>query len=212
MAAAGTLVPELQVLYGLACEGQLSGAARFEARGERGAVGLSELVGGCLDLVGADAAGIVMVAESAGLVGASLRRSPALNGPPAPRESWVPAPFSHPEIRRWLSFTSERAFPRSLALVAGVAARGSAPELARFLRPLNGGDVAGHFHAAAFSYRPLKRGETDLHATVTSLFESEALQGVLHLLHDGREATGAGDSEFVRGACWVGPITAVEEE
>ena len=31
---------------------------------------------------------------------------------------------------------------------------------------------------------------------------------MLHLLHDDRGAAGAGESEFVRGACWIGPIAA----
>ena len=38
---------------------------------------------------------------------------------------------------------------------------------------------------------------------------AEDLQAVLHLLHDDREITGGGESEFVRGACWVGPIANV---
>jgi len=41
---------------------------------------------------------------------------------------------------------------------------------------------------------------------VTALFEGETLLGVLHLLHDDRPIVGAGDSELVRGACWIGPI------
>ena len=68
---------------------------------------------------------------------------------------------------------------------------------------------AGHFHTAVFSYRPLKKGEMDLKTTVSTLFESETLQAVLHLLNDDREIAGAGQSEFVRGACWVGPISEV---
>jgi hypothetical protein len=41
---------------------------------------------------------------------------------------------------------------------------------------------------------------------VTSLFEHEQLLGVLHLLHDDRGSAGAGESEFIRGACWAAPI------
>ena len=37
-------------------------------------------------------------------------------------------------------------------------------------------------------------------------FEHQTLQGVLHLLYDDRGISGAGESEFVRGACWVGPL------
>ena len=65
----------------------------------------------------------------------------------------------------------------------------------------------GHFHAAAFSYRPLQKGDIDLKATVSTLFETEALQSVLHLLTDDREAAGKQESEFVRGACWVGEVS-----
>ena len=196
----GELVPELQVLYALACEGGFATLVRFET-GAAGPVGLRTLARTALELAGADAAGIVMVAESAGLLGAALRRSPA-RGPAAG------APFGFPEVREWLSFTPERAHSRSVVLAVGVVARESTPLLAPLLRPLGGsGSPAGHVHAAAFSYRPLQRGLIDLAATVSTLFRDEALQGVLHLLADDR---GDGrESEFIRGACWVGPIGEV---
>ena len=70
----------------------------------------------------------------------------------------------------------------------------------------------GHFHAAAFSYRPLQKGSIDLKTTVTTLFETETLQGVLHLLTDDRVAAGLQQSEFVRGACWIGAATESDRE
>ena len=101
----------------------------------------------------------------------------------------------------------------SLALVLGVAARGNAGALASLLRPLRqGAPLLGHFHAAAFSYRPLQKGEIELKKTVKLLFETQALQGLLHLLSDDRAIAGAGQSEFVRGACWVAPLAATSEE
>lgn len=203
--AEGAFVPELRVLYGLACEGAYARLARFEAKPDPGAVTLADLVSTCLEIAEGDAAGIVMVAESAGLVGAALRRSPA--GAPADG-----APFTHPGIRQWLTFTSERTHTRSLAVVAGVAARSPSPELAPLLRPLGPGALCGHFHTAAFSYRPMKKGRIDLATMVRSLFGHETLQGVLHLLADDRETAGAGQSEFVRGACWVSPISGVTSE
>ena len=78
------------------------------------------------------------------------------------------------------------------------------------LRPLGSAAwPAGHFHAAAFSYRPLQKGRIDLDSTVTTLFEAETLQGILHLLNDDRAIVGTGQSEFVRGACWMAPITEI---
>jgi hypothetical protein len=94
----------------------------------------------------------------------------------------------------------------------GVATRGTHHALTPLVRPLGKGQwPAGHFHAAAFSYRPLQKGTLDMKTTVSTLFEAETLQGVLHLLNDDREIIGAGQSEFVRGACWIGPITEVVE-
>jgi hypothetical protein len=46
----------------------------------------------------------------------------------------------------------------------------------------------------------------DLGETVAGLSEPDQLLGVLHLLKDDRGVAGAGESEFVTGACWVGPI------
>ncbi len=145
-----------------------------------------------------------MVVESAGLVGAALRRSPAAAA--AVKE----APFQYPEVRSWLSFSTERLYARSLALISGVAASAECAPLAPLLRPL-GTETwpQGHFHAAAFSYRPLQKGSIDLKTTVTTLFETETLQGVLHLLTDARVAAGPQQSEFVRGACWIGAMADI---
>ncbi len=204
MVASGDLVPEMNILYGLRCEGGFTHQMRFETASAESPISLAELVRTALETSGAQVIGIVMVAESAGLVGAALRRSPATaNGA-------KDAPFKYPEVRSWLSFSTERLYPRSLALICGVAASAECPPLASMLRPLGTGALpTGHFHAAAFSYRPLKKGSIDLKATVTTLFETETLQGVLHLLSDGREAAGRQQSEFVRGACWISAATDV---
>jgi anti-anti-sigma factor len=207
LVAAGAFVPAVQVLYALACDGALAHLARFETQPHggtgRGPVALAELAEACCEIAHADTVGVVMIAESAGLVGAALRRSPALERSEA-------SLFAHPQVREWMSFTPERAYARSVALVVGVAARAAQPVLSPLLRPLHGADgPAGHFHAAAFSYRPLQKGVIDLNPTIVTIFETERLQGVLHLLTDDRDVTGVGQSEFVRGACWTGPITAI---
>ena len=38
------------------------------------------------------------------------------------------------------------------------------------------------------------------------------MQGVLHLLTDDRDVTGAGETELVRGACWMGPIAEIDAD
>jgi anti-anti-sigma factor len=206
MVSTGELVPEMNVLYGLQCEVGFTHVLQFEALSVDNPISFVELVRTALEISGAPAIGMVVVGESAGLVGASLRRSPAAAAGVAESE----APFKYPEVRSWLSFSTERLYLRSLALVSGVAAASECAPLAPMLRPV-GAEAwpQGHFHAAAFSYRPLKKGITDLNATAATLFETETLQGVLHLLADNRKAAGPQQSEFVRGACWIGAATEI---
>ena len=202
MVSSGDLVPEVNVLYGLRCEGEFTDLLRFEAVSVDSPVVLSELVATALQISGASAIGMVIVAESAGLVGAALRRSPAMAAVANA------SPFRYPEVRTWLSFSTERLYSRSLALISGVAASSASAPLAPLLRRMGKeASPMGHFHAAAFSYRPLKKGDFDLKATVSTLFATETLQGVLHLLTDDREAAGPQQSEFVRGACWIGAVS-----
>lgn len=207
----GEFVPRVQMLYGLKCLGDFSQLIRFDRIDEEGRLTLSSLADQFLTLADTDLAAMVFLAESAGLIGTSLRRSPAAT------DDVTNSKLAHPEIRRWLSFTPDRAFTHSLTLVVGVASRGEpsgrAKSLAPLLRPLAPhSELHGHFHAAVFSYRPFKKRKLDLNETVAALFETEDLQAVLHLLHDDREITGGGESEFVRGACWVGPIANVTEK
>jgi anti-anti-sigma factor len=204
MVSSGELVPELNVLYGLRCEGGFTHLMRFETADAESPISLAELVRTALEVAGAPVVGMVMVVESAGLVGAALRRSPAAAA------GVNDAPFKYPEVRSWLSFSTERLYSRSLALVCGMGAGSECQPLASMLRPLGPATLPmGHFHAAAFSYRPLQKGKIDLKATVTTLFETETLQGVLHLLSDHREAAGPQQSEFVRGACWIGAASEI---
>lgn len=204
--AQGTFIPDLQVLYGAAGDGAFAKLARFEAKPDSRAVGLTEIAESALRISGADRAWVVLIAESGGLVGANLRKPP-IGG------SAGPAPFAHPEVRKWLSFTTERAYSNALVVAVGIVSRAALGALKTFLRPLSREEgPAGHFHAAAFSYGPLQRGLIDLDTTVHSLFQNENLLGLLHLIGDDRGHTGVAESEFVRGACWIGAIPEVEPQ
>ena len=212
LVASGTTLPEVQVCYGIACQGAnpqpFSSLIRFEAKKSGEPVALSVLLESCLDLSDAQQIGIVMIAESAGLIGTALRRSPVV-------AASEPNAFEFPRIRDWLSFTAERAYMKSVVLAAGIAVRGSAGALSPVIRSFpnpSGHPVAGHLHAAAFSYRPVQRGQIDLKASIKSLFEGQALEGILHLLSDDRALSGSGQSELVRGACWVAPISNIGVE
>lgn len=198
MVSSGNFVPRVMTLYNLCCRGEFAKLLRFESNPNAGPVRFSRTVAACMAAAGSPAAGIVMVAESAGILGASLKRSPTNNSPL----------FRYPEIRQWLSFSPVRSHTRSVAIIAGVAVQTPAPAaLAPLLRPINADpSLLGHFHAAAFGYHPLRKGYVELDALVKRLFETGGLQGVLHLLADDRPGMGAGESEFTRGACWIGPL------
>lgn len=199
----GGLTPTMKVAYGMLGRGGFARLLRFDKGGQHPNLPLSVVAKACLDAVNSDAAGIVIVAETAALVGASLQKTPSEQT----AERKARSIFAFPEIRDWLSFTAETAFANSICLIAGfVAGKARVPHL-RLLKPLvASGELHGHFHAAAFPYRPLRKGKVDLGETVQPLFESEHVLGVLHLLNDWREANGAGESRFLRGACWCSPL------
>ena len=140
------------------------------------------------------------LAETAALVGAAIKQRPPATAEPVNL-------LAFPEIREWLSFTAEAAFVSTVSLIVGFAARGERDRERPLLRPLTrGGELVGHFHAAAFPYRPLRKGKVGLRESVRPLFDTENVLGVLHLLNDWRDASGAGESRFLRGGCWFAPL------
>ncbi len=191
--------PAVRVSRGLVCDGAWRRHLRFEIADRDDPATLGTLAAVCLDMAKSDAAAIVVMAETTGLIGAALRQSPY--------ESSAEDFFDFPDGRTRWTFTAEPAFRGSLALVAGVVQRGTGPVPATHLRPLGDG-LAGHFHAAAFPYRAFKKGRFVLADTVRTLFEEAGVQGVLHLLADSRPVLGVGQSEFTRGACWVAAVTS----
>ena len=194
------LIPVVQINRGLTAKGAFTWQAVFEACPETGAIGLSALIEACLDAVSLKSAAIAMVAETEQLVGAALRQSPFAQGANGD-------PFSFPAIRDTLSFTAEPAFRDSVSLTAGFAACPTA-QGAELMRPMTrNGKCSGHFHAAAFPYRPLQKGRMDLRRVTHGLFEGHAALGILHLLNDWRDIHGVGESRFVRGACWFAPVS-----
>jgi anti-anti-sigma factor len=187
---------------GLVCDGEFSQLARFSTQPDAEAVPLGEVARVCLDAVGGDTMGIVMLTEVAGLVGAWLRRSPGTEG------SGIV--FDVEGIREWLGTTPEPAHEGTTALVVGVASRAPDPALAPALRPLGDAPgLVGHFHAVAFTYRPVPQRTVALRVLVTKLFTQQRVRGLLHLLSDDRGGAGAGESNFRRGLCWAAPVTRV---
>ena len=162
LVSSGSLALE-QVLYGLACEGTVAQLVRFDRSKEDGPVLLSDLAAGCLDVAQSSAVGMVIVAETAGLIGAALRRSPATENL-EPRSLRPPGRARVADLHRGTSFSASRCCSWAL------------PGAARPfpLRPASSHRACpgsrGHFHAAAFAFRPLQKGRIELGEIVSDLF------------------------------------------
>jgi anti-anti-sigma factor len=201
LTATGDLVPEVDLATGLVWEGVPAGRAGFEPAADAEAVALDELASALVAQTAGDAIALVAIGEVHGLVGAELIRPLA-----AVSVADRPGSLEREIAARWLSFSREPLHARRTALVVGVATRGPVHgPLADFVRPLGAGATQGHFHAAVFPLRPLKRGSGELPATVADVTASEPL-GLLHLITDPEPVLGSGRSHFVRGRCWFAPL------
>jgi anti-anti-sigma factor len=204
MVASAGFVPRLSALYALSCDGNFAKLVRFESASGKGPLALSGLLENCMQTVEAETAAIAMVAETSGLMGVQLKRPPVREGAESA------GLFAFPDVRAWLSFSPEQCYTRSLALIVGVISRDAAGTLAPFVRPLrNSSALHGHLHAAAFGYRPLPRGKIELDVSVRALFDAGGPVGLLHLLADERQLSAGGESELLRGACWIGPVQKI---
>jgi len=197
----GTLVPLVHTLYGIVGSGDFPTMVRFDPTAESsGTVGLSALIDSLVEINGGTNTVFVILAETAGRVGATLRQSPAPD----------PASLELPAIRDWLSFSTERSSERSLALLVGIATPEPPPAAAAFLRPIRTGSAMQvHVHAAVFPYRPVQRGELPFGKTVADVFSASAPSAVMHLMSDTRPFEGVGETDLVRGACWMGPLPTI---
>jgi anti-anti-sigma factor len=197
----GNLIPQVETLYALTGSGDFSTMVRFDARTDgSGKLSLTELITTLIDLSSGSAIAFAVIAEAACFVGTSLLKSPALG----------PVDHNVPAVRDWLSFTTERVSEKSLGLLIGVAGHNVPDEAAVFLRPLRpDSGIHAHVHAAVFNYRPVQRGELPFSGTVSNILAKSNPKALLHLMADSRPYDGIGETDLVRGACWMGPLTTI---
>lgn len=205
MAASGAFVPSMRFASGLVLRGEPSVCLRFTE--DLPGAPLSRLAEKAIEATGSRAVAMAIVAETSGLVGAS--RNDAAAGA---RGSHADADFfAFPAVRDHLAFWPEKRFDRHLAIAVGAAVIGDPGVLAPQLRAFGpGGDLWGHFHAAVFPFRPIPKGRVELRAALKEIFDALTPLGLLHLLHDRRPISGAGESAFLAGALWAAPLTGPE--
>ncbi len=200
MMRSGHLIPHIHTLYAILFSGSFSHTLTFDTHASKKSVPLSRLIETGMNATGYDQAGMVMLAETTGIVGASLLTSPLHVDGPA-------SLFRFPEVRNSMHIATEHEHQKMLTVTVGVLVKDPAPEILPFLRKLSGqSPYWGHFHSAVFSYHPLKKDEIDLNSSILSFFENDMIQHISHLINDDRETTGVGESGFRRGTIWIGRI------
>lgn len=198
MVRTGKLEPEINALYSLNAEGNFANRIIFEPVAINSGITITELVTSLAVSSGQKQFLFLIIAESDGLVGASLN-TPPVNGNPL---------FEFPAIRENIHFTTEPAYSKMLSISLGVYAVDPDEELKTFLRPEKSGSSSFiHAHTAVFPYQSLPKNEKSAVKLVRHLFESSYVLDVLHLINDSREIAGIGESTFKQGVAWIGKLS-----
>ena len=210
MTASRDFMPEINYLYSAICDCDYSAAFTFKSHQANSRLRFSDIVKTAHDVANRDDILVVIIGEVGGIVGASLSTPPfASNNKPSS------APFGFPQIRDNFNITSEPAYNGHIAICAGISSSRPTPDpaAAKFSRPLASGSIlSGHFHAAVFEFMPLKKNSASPVELVAALYEKKEPEAVLHLINDWREVNGAGETEFVNGACWIVNISGYETD
>ncbi|MGD9822948.1 STAS domain-containing protein [Desulfobacter sp.] len=195
-------IPTMQCIQALILEGEMTDLMRFSPTDERRFFTLSQIVETIMAEKQMTKAGLVLIGEVEGLVGASLIKSPG--------ELKADSIISYPQIKAWLNFSGERAYARHQAVILGVVSRGSVND-GQLLFPMEpDSEYAAHLHAAVFPHQVLQNGRIDLFETLGRFFNGPSPLAVLHLVNDSRPVIGLGESALVRGACWFSPVNDEE--
>ncbi len=206
MLKTGALIPSVNMLYGIVFEGSFEQQIHFQSSEKGAGIGLSNLLATVFKQTAYEKLAMVFIAEIQGLVGISLQRSPVH------LSHSKQTIFRFPEVRENIHFTTEPVYQGMIAVVAGIAVRSGSNEFDDFVRPASpGGPFLQHFHAAVFSYHPIKKTNIDLGESIETLFEADKILSVMHLINDTREFTGAGETEFKNGVAWVSEIHSLKK-
>ena len=198
MVKTGKLEPEINTLYSIQGEGAFSNRIIFEPISANLSIPISELASGLAAVSGLKQFLFLIIAESDGLVGASL------NAPPVDGNLL----FEFPAIRENIHFTTEPAYSKMLTVSLGIYSLDPDERIRPFLRPDKPGSPSHiHTHTAVFPYQSLSKNEKSANRLVMHLFESSHVIDVLHLVNDSREIAGIGESLFKQGVAWIGNLS-----
>jgi anti-anti-sigma factor len=196
MIKTGNLIPEINALYSIGMSESFQNEIVLSPDKET-SITIGNIVETIAELGNHKNFAFLMIGESNGLVGVSLKNSPVSGN----------NPFSFPEIRNNIKFTTEPTHLRALTIAFGIFSLSPDNSLKPFLRPIDhAGKMMAHIHAAVFPPTPLRKEEIDYKATINALFNDTEIIDIIHLLNDNREINGLGESSFKSGYCWTTEI------
>jgi len=194
----GRFEPEINALCSIQAEGSFTNRITFEPIEANSGITIAEMAGGFSKTSRLTKFVFLVIAESDGLVGASLNRSP-VEGIPI---------FDFPEIRENIHFTTEPAWSKMLTVSLGFYAVEPDEKIRPFLRPQKpDAESFIHTHTAVFPFQSLPKNEGSANKLVTHLFDSGQVLDLLHLINDSREIAGIGQSTFKQGVAWIGKLS-----
>jgi hypothetical protein len=200
----GTLIPKIELLYGIVFEGKFDNVISFTSNEPNNTIKFSKLMTKLFEFTEYEQLVMVMLAETSGLVGLSINNSPVAD------QNVMSNPFIFPEVRENINLTTEPEYKKMMTITVGIASKkvdGAIEKFTRLLAPDS--EIWQHFHTAVFSYHPFKKTDIDLDDTISAFFEHDKIRGVIHLINDTREFNGIGESEFTNGVCWLGKISSL---
>lgn len=192
MLRSGDFIPEIQCLFSIGFSGTFQQEIYFSPDKET-SISLTSLAETVVEMGNHRHFALLFIAESNGLVGASIKSSPTTGK----------RPFAFPEVRDSVKFTTEPSYIKEMTVAIGIFSKEPGQQLNTFLRPMGGeSNLFGHVHAVVFTYLPLRKENPDYPEAIGALLENAAILDVLHLINDNREIIGIGESSFKAGVCW----------
>jgi len=196
MIKTGSLVPEINTLYSIGIDDSFQHEVIFSPEKES-SITLNNIIETISELGKHKNFAFLLIGESNGLVGVSLKTSPVS----------CSNPFSFPEVRNNIKFTTEPVHIRALTIAFGIVSSNPNTNIKPFLRPTDSSvQIMSHVHAAVFPPTPLRKEKIDYKSTIESLFNDTEIIDVIHLLKDNRDINGLGESSFRSGYCWTTEI------
>ncbi len=169
--------------HGFGFNGQCSAVASFESMD--GFITLDNLITALLTLTSAASIGIVMLAESKGLLGMNLKKSPIFeNKPKNGLEIFDAANFSE-----WMNFPIEPTDINNIIAAAGIAVR-SRDGLASKYEKLLSKDALHHIHGGVFTKEPLSKNPAQFAAELSRVLTELEATKVQHVLGQSKFSSG----------------------